>query len=83
MKLIHSQPHKPNQPEAIELDPEKYQNKKSLLTGLFMALIITMMPIGGMVSADEGATANDGHGPINLAIILHMHQPYYLSLIHI
>ena len=45
-----------------------------------MALIITMMPIGGMVSADEGATANDGHGPINLAIILHMHQPYYKNI---
>ena len=67
-------------PGVIELDRGVYENKKGLLTGLFMALIMTTMPIGGMVSADEGATANDGHGPINLAIILHMHQPYYKNI---
>ena len=49
---------------VTELDRGVHENKKGLLTGLFMALIMTTMPIGGMVSADEGATANDGHGPI-------------------
>ena len=39
-----------------------------------------LVPLGGLVSADEGPGPDDDHGPINLAIILHMHQPYYKNI---
>ena len=50
------------------------------MRGFFLAAMMLLVPLGGLVSADEGPGPDDDHGPINLAIILHMHQPYYKNI---
>ena len=50
------------------------------MRGIFLAMMMLLVPLGGLVSADEGSGTGDDHGPINLAIILHMHQPYYKNI---
>ena len=50
---------------------------------VFVSMFFAVMVISGPMSPNldvEAESPDSGHGPINLAIVLHMHQPYYKNI---
>ena len=63
------------------------ENRERKFVGLALVTIMLAVPLGGViptaaqdVGGDDDSEADQSPGPINLAIILHMHQPYYKNI---
>ncbi|MEC7757277.1 MAG: hypothetical protein VX621_05665, partial [Candidatus Thermoplasmatota archaeon] len=57
----------------------EYQKRRTEI-GLLLVVILVSCPIYGAIPAASEVGEDDDYGAINLAIVLHMHQPYYKNI---
>ncbi|MFL2953674.1 MAG: glucodextranase DOMON-like domain-containing protein [Candidatus Thalassarchaeaceae archaeon] len=65
---------------VMEMNGSIGDYRERRFVGLALVAIMVSVPLGGVIPASADSSETEDHGPINLAIILHMHQPYYKNI---